>query len=65
MNWDADSRQCEYHITLKVDVSNADDPEYAKRLEANINAIVDLWIAKPRNKQNLMNTIFGNTGIIV
>lgn len=71
MNWNTDSKDCEYSMKLKVTLHHRlppeDNPERMERevLQNHIDIHVGKWMSDPKNRQNLMNMILGNTGILI
>ncbi len=72
-NWDIDetSSSCKYSIDIKIQLHFLTPPkDFAnemerKVMENSINAKAGVWLSNPKNKQNLMNVILGNTNILI
>jgi len=71
MSWSIDHNECEYIMKLKVMLRYRQPPENhvevveREVLQNNINIHVGKWMSDPKNRQNLMNMILGNTSIII
>jgi len=71
MKGDVDSKECEYTLTLKVELRHRLPPENnAERREREViqnqlHFYVNKWMSDQKNQQNLMNMILGNTGILI
>jgi hypothetical protein len=71
MDWNTGIKHCEYSMKLKVTLKRRLSPEDASKnaeretLQNHIDIHVTKWMSDPKNRQNLMNMILGNTGILI
>ncbi len=70
-DWDTASKSYNYKLELSVSLDYMTlskgfaETVNREEIESHIKALTEQWIRNPKNQQNLMNMILGNTGILI